>query len=164
MKQVLPASRSASSEKINRAARFMVLYPIAYIALSLPLPAGRLAVWNGAKVSLTYYCIGATLMTSCGFVDTIMYTLTRRVLASEIGDDSALSYGNDWRDRTAATVRTGEDGVVMHLGTRTKKKQELNPSDSTEDIWNIVKTETFEMKTETLHQERSSASSIGDDR
>ncbi|OKP09763.1 Negative regulator of the PHO system [Penicillium subrubescens] len=47
MKQVPPASQSASSAYINRAARFMVLYPIAYIAFSLPLPAGRLAVWNG---------------------------------------------------------------------------------------------------------------------
>ncbi|KAJ5900203.1 uncharacterized protein N7473_004273 [Penicillium subrubescens] len=85
MKQVPPASQSASSAYINRAARFMVLYPIAYIAFSLPLPAGRLAVWNGAKVSTTFYCNAATLMTSCGFIDTILYTLTRRVLVNEIG-------------------------------------------------------------------------------
>ncbi|PMD49725.1 uncharacterized protein K444DRAFT_503197, partial [Hyaloscypha bicolor E] len=82
IKQVLPASRTASSQKISRAARLLVLYPIAYVTLSLPLPAARLAVWSGAKVSLTFYCIGATLMTSCGFVDTILYTLTRRVLVS----------------------------------------------------------------------------------
>ena len=79
----------------------MVIYPIAYIAFSLPLPAGRLANWNGAKVSLTFYCTGATLMTSCGFIDTILYTFTRRVLVKEIGDASIpLGYGIDWRDRT----------------------------------------------------------------
>ena len=165
MKQVLPASRSANSQKINRAARFMVIYPIAYVALSLPLPAGRLAVWSGAKVSLTYYCSTATLMTSCGFIDTILYTLTRRVLVNEIGDSSAgLSYGTDWRERTAATVPTGENGVVMMVGMKSKKKQELNPSDSTEDIWNIVKTESFEIKSEAVEQQRASATSTEEDR
>ncbi|KAF8856585.1 hypothetical protein BDZ45DRAFT_552233, partial [Acephala macrosclerotiorum] len=78
--QVQPSSQSPSSKKISRAARFLVLYPIAYVTLSLPLPAGRLALWSNDKVSLTYFCATATLMTSCGFVDTILYTLTRRVL------------------------------------------------------------------------------------
>lgn len=104
-------------------------------------------------------------MTSCGFIDTILYTLTRRVLVNEIGDSSAgLSYGTDWRERTAATVPTGENGVVMMVGMKSKKKQELNPSDSTEDIWNIVKTESFEIKSEAVEQQRASATSTEEDR
>jgi hypothetical protein len=164
MKQVLPASRSAGTNKINRAARFMVIYPIAYVAFSLPLPAGRLAVWSGVKVSLTYYCATATLMTSCGFIDTILYTLTRRVLVNEIVDGStSLSYGIDWRERATTTVSTREDGVVM-VGVRSKKQQDAKPSDSTEDIWNIVKTETFEVREETAQRQISSASSLEEDR
>ncbi|KAH6667197.1 G protein-coupled glucose receptor regulating Gpa2-domain-containing protein [Halenospora varia] len=164
IKQVPPASRSASSEKISRAARLMVIYPIAYVALSLPLPAGRLAVWSGAKVSLTFHCIGATLMTSCGFIDTILYTLTRRVLIREIGDVStSLSFS--LADRTVATrtVLSGGDGVVIALGKRSKKKQGTNPSDSTEDIWDIVKTASFEVRSDTLHEQRASASSVEED-
>lgn len=137
----------------------MVLYPIAYVALSLPLPAGRFAVWSGAKVSLVFYCIGATLMTSCGFVDTILYTLTRRVLIREIGH-AAPSLVFSTADRTAArdTVVVEGDGVTITLGKRARKTQGTNPSDSTEDIWNIVKTESFEVKSHAVHLERASAS------
>lgn len=164
IKQVLPASRSASSNKISRAARLMVVYPIAYVALSLPLPAGRLAVWSGDKVSLTFYCIGATLMTSCGLADTILYTITRRVLIREIGDTEPVPTFST-ADRTAATttVVVGEDGYVMNLGKRRGNNvQRSNPSDSTEDIWKIVKRESFEVRHDDVvdqEQERVSASS-----
>ena len=160
IKQVLPASRSASSNKISRAARLMVVYPIAYVALSLPLPAGRLAVWSGVDVSLTFYCIGATLMTSCGLVDTILYTITRRVLIREIGDTEPVPTFST-ADRTAATttIGTGEDSYVMKSGKRSRNLHGSNPSDSTEDIWKsvIVKRESFEVRHE--DQERVSASS-----
>jgi hypothetical protein len=156
MQQVIPASRSASSNKIARAARFMVLYPIAYVAFSLPLPAGRLAVWSGGKVSLTYYCAAATLMTSCGLVDTILYTLTRRVLVKEIGDGSAGSI--------VPTSSTGGDRAAINMGIRLKKGQGLNPEESTEDILNIVKTETYEVVSESVHTlERSCSTSIRED-
>ena len=103
-------------------------------------------------------------MTSCGFIDTILYTLTRRVLVSEITDGSTgLSYGTDWRQGTVATVPADGDGVVM-VGMKSKKKPNLKTSDSTEDIWNIVKTETFEIKSEAAQQHISSASSIEEDR
>jgi hypothetical protein len=138
----------------------MVLYPIAYVALSLPLPAGRLAVWSGANVSLTFYCIGATLMTSCGLVDTILYTLTRRVLIREI-DDTPPSVIFSTVNRTAATHTPvmGDDKVERSLGKRTGGAKGTNPSDSTEDIWNIMKTDSFEIRSEVVHQERASASS-----
>jgi hypothetical protein len=138
----------------------MVLYPVAYVALSLPLPAGRLAVWSGAEVSLTFYCIGATLMTSCGFVDTILYTLTRRVLIKEIGDaPSSVVFSTEGRTAATRTVVVGHDEVAITLGKRAGKAHGANPSDSTEDIWNIVKTESFEVRSDTVYQERASASS-----
>jgi hypothetical protein len=156
MQQVIPASQSTSSKKIARAARFMVLYPIVYVTFSLPLPAGRLAVWSGRKVSLTYYCAAATLMTSCGLVDTILYTLTRRVLVNEIGDESAGSF--------VPTNSMGGDRTTINMGSRLKKGQGLDPGESTEDIFNIVKTETYEVVSESVHtQERSSSTSIRED-
>jgi hypothetical protein len=139
----------------------MVIYPIAYVALALPLPAGRLAVWSGAKVSLTFYCIGATLMTSCGFIDTVLYTLTRRVLVREIGDASTRpSLSTVERTAATRTVLAGDNREVIALGKRSKKAQGTNPWDSTEDIWNIVKTESFEVRSDTVHQPRASASTV----
>jgi hypothetical protein len=166
IKQVLPVSRSASSNKISRAARLMVVYPIAYVALSLPLPAGRLAVWSGDSVSLTFYCIGATLMTSCGLADTILYTITRRVLIREIGDTEPVpTFSTADRSKATTTVVVGEDGFVMNLGKRRGNGQGSkgsDPSDSTEDIWRIVKRESFEVRHDDVgdqEQVRVSASS-----
>jgi hypothetical protein len=98
-------------------------------------------------------------MTSCGFVDTILYTLTRRVLVSEI-NDSSTSQAFSTTNRTAGThpIPEGDDGVMISLGKRGKKTQGVSASDSTEDIWNIVKTDSFEVKSETLHEQRASAS------
>ena len=100
-------------------------------------------------------------MTSCGFIDTVLYTLTRRVLVREIGDAStrpSLSAA----ERTAATrtILAGDDRKVIILGKRSKKTQGTNPSDSTEDIWNIINTESFEAKSDTEHQPRASASTV----
>jgi hypothetical protein len=156
MKKALPASRSTHSKKIARAARFMVLYPIAYVAFSLPLPAGRLTVWSGGKVSLTYYCAAATLMTSCGLVDTILYTLTRQVLVNEIADGSTGSI--------ALTGSMGGDRGTINTGIRSKRGQGSGLEDSTEDIFKIVKMETYEVTSESVHtQERSCSRSIRED-
>ncbi len=99
-------------------------------------------------------------MTSCGFVDTILYTFTRRVLIREI-DDAALSGVFSTSGRTVArhTVVVGDDGITMSPGKRARKTQGTFPSDSTEDIWNIVKTDSFEVRSDVVHQERASASS-----
>ncbi|CZR58458.1 uncharacterized protein PAC_08350 [Phialocephala subalpina] len=140
--QVEPASRSPSSRKIGRAARSMVFYPIAYVAFSLPLPAGRLALWSGREVSLNYFCATATLMTSCGLVDTILYTLTRRVLVTEIGDGSL---------GTAESV--GDNRVMMSSGMRMQRRRGDDPSDSTEEIFGIVKTQRFEVTGEPVTEE-----------
>ncbi|KAF2225287.1 G protein-coupled glucose receptor regulating Gpa2-domain-containing protein [Elsinoe ampelina] len=75
-------AQTATHRKINRAARAMVLYPIFYIILTLPLSAGRMwsLAHNGAFLPNWYLLIAGTLMASSGFVDAILYALTRRNL------------------------------------------------------------------------------------
>ncbi len=86
------------------------------------------------------------------------------MLVKEIGDGSTgLAYDIDLGERTAATVLNGDNRAVMMAGMTSKKKQELSPSDSTEYICSIVKTETFEVKSETVLQQKKSASSIEED-
>jgi hypothetical protein len=72
-------SNTDSTSKLSQAARYMVLYPIIYIVLTLPLAAGRMASMAGADLPEVYYCIAGSLMTSCGWLDSLLYTLTRRV-------------------------------------------------------------------------------------
>ena len=74
--------RSSNASELTKAARYMVLYPAIYVILTLPLAAGRMAAMTGITLPDTYYCVAGSLMTSCGWLDALLYTLTRRVLIS----------------------------------------------------------------------------------
>lgn len=73
--------------KVSQAARYMVVYPLAYVLLTLPLAAGRMATMTGNVLPLPYYCAAGSMMTSSGWIDVALYTLTRRVLVSNEIDD-----------------------------------------------------------------------------
>ncbi|EEP79684.1 conserved hypothetical protein [Uncinocarpus reesii 1704] len=66
--------------RLRRVTGYMVLYPLAYIVLSLPLAAGRMAMARGEKLSIVYFCVAGAFISSSGFVDVVMYALTRRAL------------------------------------------------------------------------------------
>lgn len=70
---------------INRVTKLMTLYPCVYVLLTLPLCAGRMWSYahNGKLYSNAYACIAGGMITSCGWVDSLLYTLTRRRLLKE---------------------------------------------------------------------------------
>ncbi|PKX89097.1 uncharacterized protein P174DRAFT_397440 [Aspergillus novofumigatus IBT 16806] len=119
---------SRRTESLRRVVRCMVIYPIAYIILSLPIAAGRMAMVRGVTPSPAYFCAAATVITSSGFVDVAIYALTRRKLIM----DTEPSYGHT-RDRFGistprkqvhhlATVTAGANssgGGMMMFSTRT---------------------------------------------
>lgn len=69
-----------NTERMRLVVRCMVIYPIAYIMLSLPIAAGRMAMVRGITPSPVYFCASAAIITSSGIVDVTIYTLTRRKL------------------------------------------------------------------------------------
>ncbi|PGG98108.1 hypothetical protein AJ80_09580 [Polytolypa hystricis UAMH7299] len=69
--------------RLKRVIGYMVLYPIAYIILSLPLAAGRMATASGVRLGIPYFCTAGAIIASSGFVDVIMYTVTRKALLSD---------------------------------------------------------------------------------
>jgi hypothetical protein len=72
--------RSAGNkERLSQAARYMILYPIIYIVLTLPIASGRMAAMAGNKLPVAFYGVAGSFLTSCGWLDTLLYTLTRRV-------------------------------------------------------------------------------------
>jgi hypothetical protein len=75
----------------------MVLYPIAYVVLSLPLAAGRMATAQGHTPSVVYFCVAGAMMTSSGFVDMLMYTVTRRTLITDSEHSGDGSHPNPSR-------------------------------------------------------------------
>ncbi|KAF3482177.1 uncharacterized protein GIQ15_04936 [Arthroderma uncinatum] len=83
-KVALSATLSKQSQekfsRLKRVVKLMLLYPIAYITLSLPIAASRMATAAGTKPPFTYYIIAAMIMSTSGFVHTIIYAVTRRSL------------------------------------------------------------------------------------
>lgn len=84
--QPRPEHFAVSRNRIMRTARYMVVYPFAYVILTLPLAAGRVSSMAGRKPPLVYFCVAGTMMASCGFIDVILYIYTRKALVrSNVG-------------------------------------------------------------------------------
>ncbi|KAK8093134.1 uncharacterized protein PG998_014535 [Apiospora kogelbergensis] len=71
---------NASIESLNKASRVMLAYALVYTVLTLPLAAGRMASMSNRKPPDSYYFFAGCLFTSSGWVDTILYAVTRRSL------------------------------------------------------------------------------------
>lgn len=89
---ILGSSHIESLKRLRRVIGYMVIYPIAYIVLSLPLAAGRMATAQGNNPSIAYFCVAGAVITSSGLVDVLLYTLTRRNLIIESEPSHDRSY------------------------------------------------------------------------
>ncbi|KAH8703366.1 G protein-coupled glucose receptor regulating Gpa2-domain-containing protein [Talaromyces proteolyticus] len=83
-----------SLKRLRRVVGYMVIYPVTYVVLSLPLAAGRMASARGQNPNLTYFCLAGAMMTSSGFVDVLVYTLTRRNLITDSEYRGNSAYNN----------------------------------------------------------------------
>lgn len=91
--------------RLTRITNLMVMYPIAYVVLSLPLAVGRMSTESGRNPSVTYFCVAGSMITSSGFCDVLMYTFTRR----------ALSVEHHHHHHHHAPARAGAAGVSTEL-------------------------------------------------
>jgi hypothetical protein len=72
--------------RIMRTARYMVVYPFAYVALTLPLASGRVSAMAGHEPPLSFFPAAGTLMACCGITDVLLYIWTRKaLLKSSVG-------------------------------------------------------------------------------
>ncbi|KAK2746845.1 hypothetical protein FQN57_002887 [Myotisia sp. PD_48] len=94
-------------KRLRRVTGYMVIYPLAYVVLSLPLAAGRMTMARGKQVpSVTYFCAAGAIIASSGFVDVILYTLTRKALLldTENTRSNRNHYGSNHASHHIATV------------------------------------------------------------
>lgn len=120
-------------EAVNRITKLMMLYPMVYVVLTLPLSSTRM--WSmahgGQTTSDITACTVGALLASCGWVDCLLYTLTRKRLLQETmggsgrsahsvtDPDSGMKGMNSILATTTFTVRNESlDGGSPHKGTR----------------------------------------------
>jgi hypothetical protein len=103
--QLFAEQRRASNELANqntvdavkRVTKLMMLYPFVYVLLTLPISACRMwsIAHDGHPVSDATQCIVGALLASCGWVDCLLYSLTRKRLIQEtMGGAHISSHGS----------------------------------------------------------------------
>ncbi|KAL2838580.1 G protein-coupled glucose receptor regulating Gpa2-domain-containing protein [Aspergillus pseudodeflectus] len=105
-------SHTDNLHRLNRVVIYMVIYPLAYLLLSLPLAAGRMSSARHVIPSKAYFAVAGSLMALSGLVDAAVYTLTRRQLLV----DTELSHSGG-RGTYPYAAYSGSHAYQTHIST-----------------------------------------------
>lgn len=139
-----------TKNRANQAAKLIIAYPIIYVICTLPLVIARLMSMAGRPVTFVQLCVAGAMITSNGWLDVLLYSITR----------SGLLFGPDSeKNRAIDTFRLRPDDSFGNVTTieasgtvKSKKRQRWNsttdvgsPHDSQENLFELggVKTETI---------------------
>lgn len=116
-----------SIDAVNRITTLMMLYPLVYVVLTLPLSAARM--WSmarhGASPSNTTDVVTGALLASCGWVDCLLYTLTReKLLQQTMGTGKASAGGTGQSQSTSDQQSKG--GTILQTTTWTVQNESFD--------------------------------------
>ncbi|KXX83386.1 hypothetical protein MMYC01_200167 [Madurella mycetomatis] len=68
-----------------------LLYPVIYVICTAPLALGRIATMAGVDVPISYFCTAGALITSNGWLDVLLWGVTRHSLlfSSDVGAEES---------------------------------------------------------------------------
>jgi hypothetical protein len=66
--------------RVKAISNLMVVYPVVYVVCTLPLASARMAAMSNHPPSLARLCLSGAMITSNGWLDVLLYTLTRRIM------------------------------------------------------------------------------------
>ncbi|KAH8726824.1 G protein-coupled glucose receptor regulating Gpa2-domain-containing protein [Phaeosphaeriaceae sp. PMI808] len=78
------------AKRVKSIANLMVVYPLVYVVCTIPLASARMAAMSGSPPSLIRLCLSGAMITSNGWLDVLLYTVTRRIMifSDEPPDDN----------------------------------------------------------------------------
>jgi hypothetical protein len=68
------------AKRVKAISNLMVAYPVVYVVCTLPLASARMASMSNKPPSLERLCLSGAIITSNGWLDVLLYTLTRRMM------------------------------------------------------------------------------------
>ncbi|ETI22072.1 hypothetical protein G647_06143 [Cladophialophora carrionii CBS 160.54] len=115
---------------MKRAAKYMIIYPVVYVVCTLPLAGGRMASMTGMTVPYWWFCLAGAAITSCGWLDVLLYAVTRHVLIFRRGPPPPQDLGLDtfgWKDVGDSFwgMRTTITGPLGDPNTRRRDKRDF---------------------------------------
>ncbi|KAM0719449.1 hypothetical protein Q7P37_005354 [Cladosporium fusiforme] len=124
----ITVTNQKSIDAVNRITTLMMLYPLVYVVLTLPLSSARMwSMAHGGKTPSTVTnCVTGALLASCGWVDCLLYTLTRdRLLNQTMGQSSSKgdTTGQSQSDNTASNAK---NGTILQTTTFTVQNESLD--------------------------------------
>lgn len=151
------SAHSVSTARIDRAARLMMLYPISYVVLTLPLSAGRMwsMAHNGKSLPHIYACVAGALMASTGLVDTLLYSWTRRaLLSSSESTKGGSTVGNTGNGSISGPSRRKSSVPANTLSTISEKRATSNMSPDNIKLTHTVSVDSRPLSRNALPEER----------
>jgi hypothetical protein len=109
--------------KLTRATKFMVMYPAVYVILTLPIAVGRMVAMTGTSMPDVFFVIAGSLLTSCGWIDALLYALTRRILVSNENSTGPSGQYNRTAITTVNTANATRPGDIEHYGLMSMDKE-----------------------------------------
>jgi hypothetical protein len=68
------------AKRVKSISNLMVVYPLVYVVCTIPLASARMAAMSGSPPSLARLCLSGAMITSNGWLDVLLYTVTRRIM------------------------------------------------------------------------------------
>jgi len=76
------AATRRTYQRINKVSVTLLIYPVIYMVLTMPLSISRIAEFAGREWGLKFVYFGAALFDCTGFINVLLYTTTRKGLVS----------------------------------------------------------------------------------
>ncbi|ETN45038.1 uncharacterized protein HMPREF1541_09914 [Cyphellophora europaea CBS 101466] len=133
-------TRSTNSDPatLKRASKYMIIFPVVYVCCTLPLAAGRMAAMTGMVIPYWWYCVAGAAITSNGWLDVLLYVMTRRVLIFSRAPPPRNDFGFDtlgWKHGGDNSLFWGTtttiEGPLTHAKPRQKQVGFLSRGRST---------------------------------
>ncbi len=78
-------AKQGNDSRVNRATWYMIIYPVIYFTCTAPVAANRMYVMSTGKRSPEWvYILAGCCLNCCGWIDCIVYTLTRDVFVKSV--------------------------------------------------------------------------------
>lgn len=112
-----------NTTKLTRATKFMIMYPAVYVILTLPIAVGRMVAMTGTPMPDIFFCVAGSLLTSCGWIDALLYTLTRRILVTN--EISTAQYNHTVVTMVNTNNAAARPGDIEHYGLTSMDKEAM---------------------------------------